>query len=57
MPSRERKSSNFSLLGRVEGALLFQPMFEYAANLEAGQSYVPAQGREFIESTLAQYVQ
>jgi hypothetical protein len=35
---------------------LFQPMFIYAAELEAGREYEPESGRRFIRETLANYI-
>ena len=35
---------------------LFQPMFVYAAELEAGRAYDPAAGRAFIRETLGAYL-
>ena len=40
----------------VDGVPLFQPMFEYAAGLEAGQAYDADEGREMIRETLDRYV-
>jgi hypothetical protein len=35
---------------------LFQPLFIYASDLEAGNDYVSSAGREFIRQTLADYL-
>jgi hypothetical protein len=35
---------------------LFEPMFIYAAELEAGREYDPAAGRAFVRATLADYL-
>jgi hypothetical protein len=40
-----------------EGRSLFEPMFEYAARLEAGEPYDPMDGRAFIRETLADYIE
>jgi hypothetical protein len=40
-----------------EGKALFEPMFEYAARLEAGEAYDPRDGRAFIRATLANYIE
>jgi hypothetical protein len=42
---------------RADGVMLFQPMFEYAAGLEAGQQYDSDHGRAFISETLDRYVE
>jgi hypothetical protein len=39
------------------GRALFEPMFEYAAALEAGEPYDPEAGSAFIRSTLADYIE
>jgi hypothetical protein len=36
---------------------LFQPLFIYASELEAGNDYVSSAGREFIRQTLADYLE
>jgi len=46
----------FTLAAAVDGRELFQPMFEYAARLEGGDSYDPDDGRRFIAATLAEYL-
>jgi hypothetical protein len=48
--------SSFVLANQVDGEPLFQPMFVYAAGLEAGQDYDPAEGRAFIRATLESYL-
>jgi Family of unknown function (DUF6607) len=40
----------------VDGTALFEPMFDYAARLEAGEPYDAREAREFIRSTLSDYV-
>lgn len=40
-----------------EGKALFEPMFEYAARLEAGEAYDPRDGRAFIRATLTNYIE
>jgi len=46
----------FHVADEVDERALFQPMFEYAARLEQGEAYDPADGRQFIAATLARYV-
>lgn len=47
----------FELASRVDGRPLFQPMFEFAAAVEADGKYDADEGREFIRETLELYVQ
>jgi hypothetical protein len=46
----------FRLAGQVDGTPLFAPMFDYAAALESGEAYAPAEGRAFIRDTLERYL-
>lgn len=46
----------FRLAERVRGRALFEPMFDYAARVEAAGAYDAADGREFIRRTLDRYV-
>lgn len=46
----------FRLADERDGRALFQPMFEYAARLEQGETYDAVDGRRFIDATLAAYV-
>jgi hypothetical protein len=49
-------NDTFELVDEVEGRELFEPMFEYAARLEAGEPYHTADARAYIADTLAEYV-
>jgi hypothetical protein len=46
----------FAVVIPPDGLPLFMPMFEYAAELEAGQAYDAEAGRQFIRETLARYL-
>lgn len=46
----------FELAAPAGGPPLFVPMFEYAAELEAGRDYDAAEGRAFVRGTLARYL-
>jgi hypothetical protein len=48
--------SGFTLAERVDDEALFQPMFEFAYELEQGTEYDPAAGRAFIRATLERYL-
>jgi hypothetical protein len=48
--------SGFTLAESVDDAALFQPMFEFAYELEQGAEYDPAAGRAFIRATLERYL-
>jgi hypothetical protein len=50
------ESERFELVTPADEPPLFMPMFIYAAGLEAGQAYDPAEGRAFISETLARYL-
>lgn len=50
------ENPEFSFTERVDGVSLFQPMFGFAAGLEAGEPYVPEAGRTFIRETLDRYL-
>jgi hypothetical protein len=47
---------DFRIVRPPEAPPLFQPMFEYAAELEAGRDYDEASGRAFIRRTLSDYI-
>jgi hypothetical protein len=49
-------SSQFTFDDEHEGKALFEPMFEYAAALEAGEPYDSESGLAFIRATLADYI-
>ena len=47
----------FTFHDEIDGRGAFEPMFEYAAKLEAGEAYDAEHAREFIRATLAEYVE
>lgn len=47
---------HFELAAPAGEPPLFVPMFEYAAELEAGRDYDAAEGRAFVRETLARYL-
>jgi len=50
------RSAEFTFDEAAGGAPLFQPMFEYAFELENGREYDAADSRRFVAGTLADYV-
>lgn len=46
----------FVFTERVRGVALFEPMFEYAAKLDAGKAYDEQEARAFIRETLSKHV-
>ncbi|HEY8520833.1 MAG TPA: DUF6607 family protein [Gammaproteobacteria bacterium] len=46
----------FGLAEEVDGRPLFEPLFDYAERLYAGEAYDPADGRAFIRATLSAYL-
>jgi hypothetical protein len=50
------QNARFALSTPEELPPLFQPMFIFAAELEAGRDYDTQQGRAFIRETLSEYL-
>jgi len=50
-------SERFAFHDEVAGIALFEPMFEYAARLEAGEPYDAADARAFIRAKLDEHIQ
>ena len=46
----------FSILPRVDGREMFEPLFDYAARLEAGEPYDPAAAERLIDDVFETFV-
>ena len=51
------RSPEFTFRDELEGRAMFEPMFDYAARLEAGEPYDPDDARAFIRSTIDDHVE
>ena len=50
------RRDRFTFVEEVDGVALWQEMFDYAARIEAGESYDARSARRFAEQTLERYV-
>ncbi len=50
------RADGFTLADEVDGRALFEPMFEYAQRLEAGEDFDADAAEAFVRRTLEQYV-
>ena len=46
----------FAIVPRVDGREMFEPLFDYAAELEAGEPYDPAAAARLIDVTFEAFV-
>jgi hypothetical protein len=51
------RTAQFTFRDEREGRAMFEPMFDYAARLEAGEPYDADDARTFIRATIDDYVE